>query len=1100
MEKVHNLVSGGFSVAQAVEWILSAGSSSLEAAHLSNDLELLKKSLPKARILINHGEWGMFKDKNLAELVSHLKETTNDAEDLLRQFEDQMLRQKIEGAGRSRAGRILSSSLSLARIFIYGSKKRVKEIQDKLDKVVADVESVLDHVGISIEPGQLMPETSSNITASEVFGRDSERDAVIKMLGVTIGREDACDQVMQQLGVIATKGSAFARSKGKKAATKNGGASTSRPAKRLRGNSSRATLSWTNCTGDNVSVVPIFGIGGVGKTTLAQVIYNDSRVKRHFVVRIWVCVSDFFDKKKITKEIVESISGEEFSGPCTLNALREELREQLKCHKFLLVLDDIWPNANHQWEEFYAPLRQGIEGSMIIVTTRYPMVADLVVTKNCHPVQLGGLPDDIFWKFFTKCAFGTKDPESYPDLQVIGKSICSRLCGSPLAAKTLGRLLNMCLTKEHWMTVKNSELWQLPYQENEILPALRLTYLYLPQELKRCFAFCSMFEKDYSFVRQEIVDIWVAVGFVAPVGSMRLEDVGMRYLDDLRSRFLFQSDPKFPNQSRYVMHDLIHDMAQSMSMDECFLMQDFSHQKQRTMPHTVRHMSIGVGVDGESLSRLRDIQHLNKLHSLRFGNLFDVEITWFNQLSNILFLSLKGCKLEKLPESICELNSLRYLDISHSSVRELPDKLWCLYSLQILDASRSSLKTIHQDVTKLINLRHLALPWKASVALSRVTRLGNLSCLRNLVGFTVARKNGRGIDELKSMNHLSGTLSIRSLHNVQSAEEAAEARLFDKQYLKELRLYWEESCMAMRPRPHQNEAVEGLRPHSNIERLNFNDFSGDSFAPSWFRPEYLRPLKALVLRGCRYLKSLSVPYLASLELLELRVVGIECLTVLSDGIQAGLTGDDRTQHASSSSSRSNGIAFCAFTRLTALRISCCSKLTNLDQFLSPENLPFVKSIVLRHCGNLVSIPVHSFVGFACLQDLKIQWCDKLVCPREMRLPPSLRRLQFDGSAELHRSIPACLENLTSLVLLKLVSCKHVFLPLTLIAGTNMLKCLVLDSCWELSSIGGSHCLSTIQHVEISSCPKLTEVEQPFVKKELRTKEGKELLKFLSWLY
>ncbi|KAL6639776.1 hypothetical protein ACP70R_022598 [Stipagrostis hirtigluma subsp. patula] len=1091
MEKVQNHVSGGFSVAQAVEWILSAGSSSLEAVHLSSDLERLKKSLPKARILINHGEWGMFKDRNLAELVSDLKDITYDAKDLLRQFEDQMLRQKIEDAGRSRAGQLLSSSLSLARNFIYGSKRRVKEIQDKLDMIVADVEGALNLMGIPIEPGQLMPETSSDITASEVFGRDSERDELIQKLGVTIVREDARDQVMQQLGVPLTGGSTSARSRGKRAAAPDGdGISISRSAKQLKGNSSRATLAQTtNCTGGNVSVVPIVGIGGVGKTTLAQLIYNDLKVKRHFGKRIWVCVSDFFDKKRMIKEIFESISVEAFDGPLTLSAIREKLREQLKRQKFLLVLDDIWLIANHQWEEFYAPLRQGIEGSMIIVTTRYPMVADLVITKNCQPVQLGGLPDGIFWKFFMKCAFGTKDPELYPDLQVIGKSICSRLCGSPLAAKTLGRLLNMYLTKEHWMTVQNSELWQLPYQENEILPALRLTYLYLPQELKRCFAFCSIFEKDYSFERNEIVDLWVAVGFVAPVGSMRLEDVGMRYLDDLRSRFLFQSDPKFPNQSRYVMHDLIHDMAQSVSMDECFLMQDLSHQNQRTMLRTIRHMSIGV--DGESLSRLRDIQHLNKLHSLRVGNLFNVEITWFNQLSNILFLSLKGCKLRKLPESICELNSLRYLDISHSSVRELPEKLWCLYSLQILDASHSSLDTIHQDVTKLINLRHLALPGQASQALSRVSGLGNLSCLRNLTDFRVGKEKGRSIGELKSMNHLSGTLSIRSLCNVQITEEAAMARLFDKQHLKGLMLYWEEwgmvsdkSGTVRQSKSHDNEVVEGLRPHSNIERLNVHDFFGDSFAPSWFRPEDLPSLKSLVLWNFLYLKSLSMPYLPSLELLELRRVEIECLTAFSDGIQAGLTGDNSTQHASSSSSRSNDLACCAFTRLTVLRIFRCSKLTNLDQFLSPENLPFIKSIQLLVCDNLLSIPVHSLVGFACLQELKVYRCSKLVCPQEMCLPSSLRRLDIGSSGELDRSFPASLENLTSLTILRLDSCNNVkSIPLNTITGTNMLECLVLHACGELSSIGGLHCLSSIQHIEISNCPKLTEVEQPFEKKE-----------------
>ncbi|TVU43643.1 hypothetical protein EJB05_10129, partial [Eragrostis curvula] len=1047
---------------EALQWIFSTGINIGEAIQLNAELEGLRVTLPKARFLINRGEWGRFKNKDLAELLSHLKDTTYDAEDLLRELDDQVLRQQRQDAGRSWAGQLLSSSLTLAKRFIYGSKKRVKEIQDKLKNSMDEVEGVLSLMGLNVEPAErLMPETSSLISAPEVFGRDSEREVLMDKLGVMIEREDERDQVMKQLGVPLTR-SAKSNGKRTKEAADNGGASTSRPAKRPKGQSrDGAGLADINYSSNKVSVIPIVGIGGVGKTTLAQVIYNDSRVKRHFGVRIWVCVSDVFDKKRMTKEIVESISGEEFNGPCSFNALREELQEQLKRRKFLLVLDDIWPNANSHWEEFYAPLRQGFEGSMILVTTRYPKVADHIRTSNCQPVQLGGLPDDIFWEFFRKCAFEDRELESYPELQVIGKNIFSRLCGSPLAAKTLGRLLSMELTVEHWRTVQNSELWQLQHEDNEILPALQLSYLYLPQEHKRCFAFCSMFPKDYSFQRHELVDIWMAEGFLVPKGTERLEDVGMGYLDELRSRFLFQTDPKFPNQNRYVMHDLIHDMAQSVSVNECFLLQDSSHADQRRVPQTVRHMS--VMVDDESLSR--EIQQLKKLRSLRLQPRFNVEITYFNQLTNILFLSLKGCKLEKLHESICELGSLRYLDISHSRVRELPEKFWRLCSLQVLDATRSSLQTVHQDVTKLINLRLLALPSKAYGALETVSGIGNLSSLRNLRQFTIRKKNGwrigelKGkkngwrIGELKGMNQLSGTLTILELRHVQSKEEASEARLADKQYVNVLDLRWGRWAR------NANDVVEGLRPHPRIEHLKVSNFDGDLF-PSWFNPQDLPNLKSLELCVCSGLKSTA------------------------DGTLA------RQNHASGS------ISCSSFSHLTTLRVYCCTELTDLGQFLSPENLPSLRSMKLEECHGLVSIAAHNFVGFVFLQDLVIYGCHKLVCPREMVLPPSLRRLTIGRCGVLERSFPACLENLTSLRVLKLIGCDNVkFIPLSSIPSTKTLKYLRLHNCKELSSIEAPHCLSSIQYVEISQCPKLTEVEQPFETNRL-TKEEKELLE--SW--
>uniref|UniRef100_K3Z0I0 Uncharacterized protein n=1 Tax=Setaria italica TaxID=4555 RepID=K3Z0I0_SETIT len=1015
---------------QSLQWILSAGTNIVEAIQLNNELERLRDTLPKARVLICRSEWGMFKDKELAKLVSRLKDTTYDAEDLLRELDDQVLRKRIEDADRSRAGQLLSSSLNLAKTLVRRSKTRIRETQDRLEKVVAEIEGMLNLMGLmSVEPSQIMPETSSVISAPEVVGRDGERDALAEMLGVMIGREVPRDQVIKLLGVPLTgnRGGTgrIAGSNGKRAAASNGVASTSR-AKQPKGNGGRAGLAETKCT-NNVSVISIVGIGGVGKTTLAQFIYNDPRVKHHFGVMIWVCVSDFFDKRRITKEIIESIPGEEYNSSSSLNALQIELMKRLKtCPKFLLVLDDIWPNANADWEAFYAPLKYGPKGSMILVTTRSPVVATRVTTSNCKPVQLEGLPTDILWDFFKKCAFGTNDPESYSQLQDIARSISTRLCGSPLAAKTLGRLLNMSLTERHWRAIQKSELWELRHEENEILPALQLSYLYLPEEVKRCFVFCSMFPKDYSFEREEIVDIWVAQGFVAPGGSIRPEDVGITYLDELRNRFLFQTDPMFPNKTRYVMHDLIHDMAVSFSMDECLVMQDLRNQNKSRMQNTVRHMSIEV--DGESLSRMGDIQHLNKLHSLRFGIRFDVEITWFNQLSNILFLSLKGCKLVKLPDSICELNSLRYLDISHSNVQELPEKLWCLYSLQVFDASRSRLKKIHQDVTKLINLRQLVLPAEASRALSR--------------------------------------------------EEALEARLVEKQYLKELVLHFRDFGPIL-PCSTENGVLEGLRPHSRIECLKVHGFCGDRF-PSWFKPEDLPTLITLELSECWHISS-RIPFFA-------------------DGTQVGLRGDDGTQHAAGSISRSNGIAPFAFSRLTDLRVYRCVWLTNLEQFLTPEKLPSIKSIVLDTCSSLTSIPFHSFVGFVCLRDLKIYYCEELECPQEMVLPPSLQRLCIGYCGELERSFPACLENLTSLTLLQLDGCHNIKCISLNSIGSNMLKCLVIHDCRELSSIGGLQSLVSIQHVDLHYCPKLTEVQLPFEKKELRTKEGKELLNFLSPWY
>lgn len=1095
-----------------MDTFLQLGLSIVQApTQLQNELDQLKTKLPSARLLIGRSEWSMFKNKDLDDLIWQLKDAAYDAEDLLRYFEDLALRQKIEATGQSWAGQLCSSTLSTGRNILFDSK-RIRDAQHKLEKIMAEVKEMLGFMGLDRhEPVQFMPTTTEIITAPEVFGRDAERDQVMEMLGVDaeIDRTNQINQVITQMGMPLTMGSTSTRSKRKSPAATGHGASARRSAKRLKGSCSSSTglAESTNFTDSNVSVLPIFGIGGIGKTTLAQLIYNDKRVKSHFTEMIWVCVSDLFDDERMTKEILKTISEPEFELPCDIRDLRAELRKQLKNQKFLLVLDDMW-EITQQWEHFYEPLRHGLEGSMILLTTRHETIAHCVATSNCKPVKLEGLPTDTFWEFFKKCAFDKECPESYLHLHDIGRSICSKLHGTPLAAKTLGRLLNSNLTEEHWMTINNSELWEQEQKEGDILPALRLSYLHLPYELRRCFAFCSMFPKDYSFERYEIVDIWVAEGFIAPQGTKRLEDVGICYFDNLRGRYLFQTDPKFPKQNRYVMHDLIHDTAQQASKHECFLMKDSNK-----VVHKFRHMSIEV--DAVSLSTMADIQHFNKLRSLRFVTKLNSEITWFSQLSNIVFLSIKGCMLEKLPESICECSSLRYLDISHSRVKELPARFWCLYNLQVFDASRSRLLTVDGHVTNLINLRQLALPQKASLTLSRVPGLSKLSCLRNLSYFTVVRKNG-GIGELKGMNQLRGMLCIRHILRLKSKEEAAEARLVDKKYLKNLDLHWRMEPLRNRPNSCENDVADGLCPNERIECLKIHGFGGDRL-PSWFTPNELKNIRSLELSGCSFLKSLSIPHfsggiqggstgqhassstdcsngIASISFAHLTAISI----VRCDGLEnLDQFLSPSGQHTSSSTNYSNSIASLAFTHLTSISIARCNGLKNLDQFLSPVNLPSVRSIVLEVCRSLKSIPVGNFVGFIHLQDLKLRNCDNLVCPQpseELVLPPSIRRLCIWDCGELDRSFPSSwLDRLTSLTVLCLFGCHNV----VSINCPNKLKYLDLSYCTKLSSIGGSEVdLSSIAHTLIFRCPKLTEVQEASRYNALPREELEEIKKFL----
>jgi len=229
--------------------------------------------------------------------------------------------------------------------------------------------------------------------------------------------------------------------------------------------------------------------------------------------------------------------------PSLVVCLHKEAVDYLTQRTFLMVLDDMWEDAlkenGQRWQRFCAPLTNVLQGSILLVTTRSAMVAESVHTLE--PFQLECLKDDVSWDFFKYCIFGHEVSRYDPDLEQIGRSILPKLKGSPLAAKTLGRLLAMSYDSTHWNNILNSKLWELRQDDTDILPALRLSYIYLPFHLKKCFSFCAVYPKDYKFIMESLSEIWVAEGFVAPQGNIPLQSLGCQFFEDLINRSFFQN-------------------------------------------------------------------------------------------------------------------------------------------------------------------------------------------------------------------------------------------------------------------------------------------------------------------------------------------------------------------------------------------------------------------------------------------------------------------------------------------------------------------------------------------------------------------------------
>ncbi|XP_031259356.1 putative disease resistance protein RGA3 [Pistacia vera] len=732
--------------------------------NLESDLESLAGTLSTIQAVLLDAEKKQAHDHQLRDWLGKLKDVLLDAEDVLEEFEFQapgreVVRQKRSTSRKVRQFFSSSNPVVLRSQIIH----KIKQIRERLDRIAGDRRNFTLIESTPVEVSYVIPkerETNSFLGASCVIGRENDKEKIISFL-------------MQQ-------------------------------------------------TDNNVSVIPIVGIGGLGKTTLTKMVYNDKRVDKFFPLKMWACVSDDFDVIRLMKEIIRSATDHaQDCGKLKGDEIPKRLQEILTGKNFMLVLDDVWNEKPMKWLELKDLLMNGVSGSKIIVSTRSKRVAEIMNTIPSHFLQ--GFSSEESLSLFKKYAFKDGEGKDFPRLIKFGKDIVAKCKGVPLAVD----------------------------RDNEdILPVLKLSYDHLPSPLKRCFTYLCLFSKDYNYKNDYVAQYWMALGLLkTSYETEELEDVASQYIKDLWSRGFLEDfwDRNFCWQFR------VHDLALSMTKVD--------------NSRSVRSVILPTA------KKYGDAPIL--------GSFISEDISKFKYL-RLLFLY--GIFFEELPNSIGTLRHLRYLDLAHnSSLKKISESICELQKLQMLRLrSCYQLKKLPNNIRKIISLRYLEITTQEEVLPeNEIGCLGSLQYLYlyhcyNLVSLC------EGMQGLKSLRalHLENT-SVSSLPN--TIKYLTKLEMLVISFSRKLNLKMELQAEDLDLRLSLKKfIVYGLDSLVDLPQLLFQASAGTlkyieigtcknlEALPEWF--ENLTSLEKLQIKDCPRLSSLpeGIKRLTSLKELVIR--------------------------------------------------------------------------------------------------------------------------------------------------------------------------------------------------------------------------------------
>ncbi|CAM0951009.1 unnamed protein product [Alopecurus aequalis] len=465
-----------------------------------------------------------------------------------------------------------------------------------------------------------------------------------------------------------------------------------------------------------ISIISIVGPVGLGKTILAQLVFNDARTKA-FRFRIWVHVSmGNVILEKIGRDIVSQTT-ERIEGNMQLQSIKNAVQTVLNKYSCLIVLDSLWGKDEevHELKQMLLTGRQ--TESKIIVTTHSNKVANLVATSP--PYNLSRVSEDDCLNIFSQRAMtGHGDPL----FREYGDEIVRRCDGTPLVANFLGSVVNaQRQRREIWQAAKDKEMWKIEedYPEDKIsplFPSFKIVYYNMPHELRLCFVYCSIFPKGSLIGKKKLIQQWIALDMIeSRHGTLPLDVTAEKYIDELKAIYFLQvvegrqitAEIANASEEMLCMHNLAHDLARSVASEDILVILDAENERNN------RYCDYRYAqVSASSLHSIDSKAWPSKARSL----IFKSSGTELEHVSEVLsvnkylrVLDLSECSVNEIPAPIFQLKQLRYLDASTLSITTLPPQISSFNKLQTLDLSETELMELPSFLSNLKGLNYLNL-------------------------------------------------------------------------------------------------------------------------------------------------------------------------------------------------------------------------------------------------------------------------------------------------------------------------------------------------------------------------------------------------------